>query len=341
MGSYLGIDAHSKTGLELAALDADDGRLLWRDRCRLDAKRIQTAVERAPRPCTAVVEQGELATWLHLTLSGVCDELVVAEPRHNRLIATSPDKDDAFDAFTLANLGRGGYLHEVFQPPQPFAQLRLQVRHHYRLTRHVRALKNQIKSCYRLHGVALSGASVYTDVGRARWLECLSEPAQCAAQDLYAVLDVVELRKAAALTMLAKAVRRFAPAKRLLHVPEIGPVTSATFVSYLVTPDRFPSRSHIWSYCGFGLTRRKSGHRAEPVRLRGSYNRHLKRVIKSSVVRLIHRRADPFAAAYQLRLQRGMLPSRARLAICRKLIDVLCALWVNEEEYDAQRIQVI
>ena len=214
MGSYLGIDAHSKTGLELAALDADDGRLLWRDRCRLDAKRIQTAVRRAPRPCIAVVEQGELATWLHLTLSGVCDQLIVAEPRRNRLIATSPDKDDAFDAFALANLGRGGYLREVFQPAQPFAVLRLQVRHHYRLARHVRALKNQIKSCYRVHGVAVSGTGVYTGGGRTEWLERLAEPARCAAQDLYAVLDVAESRKGVALHVLAKAVRRFPPAKR-------------------------------------------------------------------------------------------------------------------------------
>ncbi len=341
MGSYLGIDAHSKTGLELAALDAEDGTLLWRDRCRLDAAQMQAAVQRAPRPCTVVVEQGELATWLHLTLSGVCNELIVADPRHNRLIATSPDKDDAFDAFALADLGRGGYLREIFQPAPRFAVLRLQIRHHYRLVRHVTALKNQIKSCYRLHGNAVSGTSVYSSKGRDRWLKRLPGPGRRAAQDLYAVLDVADQRKEAATRVLATAVRRFGPAKRLLQVPEIGPVRAATFVGFLVTPERFPSRSHIWSYCGFGLTRRRSGHHAEPVRLRGSYNRHLKRAIKSPVERLIVRPGDPFAAAYQLRLQRGMLPSRAKLALCRKLIDVLCALWSNEEDYDPKRIKVI
>ena len=34
-------------------------------------------------------------------------------------------------------------------------------------------------------------------------------------------------------------------------------------------------------------------------------------------------RCPPFALAYQLRLERGTLPSRAKLAIARKLIDVL------------------
>lgn len=341
MGSYLGIDAHSNTGLELAALDANDGTLLWRDRCRLDARRLQDAVARAPRPCTIVAEQGELATWLHLTLSGVCEELLVANPRHNRLIATSPDKNDAFDAFTLANLGRGGYLREVFQPPGQFAELRLRIRHHYRLGRHVTALKNQIKASYRIQGVPVSGSGVYSVTGRETWLKVLPGPARLALQDLYAVFDVAAQRKRAAEGVLARAVRRFAPAKRLLAVPQIGPVSAATFVGYLVTPKRFPSRSCIWSYCGFGLTRRKSGHHVEPVRLRSSHNRHLKRTIKSTVERLIHQQADPFAAAYQARLQRGTLPSRAKLGVARKLIDVLCALWINEEAYDPERIKII
>lgn len=341
MGSYLGIDAHSKTGLELAAIDAEDGKLLWRDRCPLDAKRLQEAVQRAPRPSTVVVEQGELATWVHMTLSGVCDKLFVADPRRNRLIATSPDKSDEFDSLALAELGKGRYLREVFQPPERFAVLRLRIRHHYRLGQHVTRLKNQVKACYRVQGIPVTGTGVYSLSGRARWLTRMPGAARLAAEDLYALLDVAQQRKQAAVLVLGRAARRFGPAKRLLQVPEIGPVRAATFVGYLVTPERFPSRQHIWSYCGFGLTRRSTGHHTEPVRLRNSYSRHLKRTIKSTVNKLIEHPEDPFAAAYQVRLQRGMLPSRAKLAVSRKLIDVLCALWINEEDYDPKRIKIV
>jgi len=340
MGSYLGIDAHSKTGLELATIDAAEGQLLWRDRCRLDQRQLQEVVERAPRPCTVVLEEGELATWLHMVLSGVCEEVLVADPRHNRLIATSPDKDDPFDAFMLADLGRGGYVREVFQPPQQFAHLRLRVRHHYRLSRHVTALKNQIKACYRQQGIGVSGKAVYSPRGRQAFLKCLPGPARLAAEDLYAVLDVAKQRNEASLQCLERAARRFAPAKRMLAVPEIGPVTAATFVGYVVTPQRFPSRSHLWSYCGFGLTRRRSGSQVEPVRLRPFYNRHLKRVIKSTAQRLVGRPGDPFNASYHARLHRGMLPSRAKLAIARKLIDVLCGLWTGKEHYDPERVSI-
>jgi transposase len=339
MRAYLGIDAHSKTGLELAAV-AEDGELLWRDRCPLSSKLIADAVQRAPRPCTTVFEQGELATWLHMTLRHLCDQVLVADPRHNRLIATAQDKHDAFDAFTLANLARGGYLREVFQPAPEFTVLRLQVRHHYRLTQHVTTAKNQIKASYRAQGISVSGSSVYRPAARAQWLQRLPATARSATEDLYAVLDVAEARKDAALRTLSRAARRFAPAQRMLKVPQVGPVTAATFTAFLVTPRRFPSRSHIWSYCGFGIMTRSSGHRAEPTRLRRSYNRHLKRTIKSAALRLITHSDGPFAAAYQARLQRGMLPSRARLTLSRKLIDVLCALWINEEDYNPERIQV-
>lgn len=339
MRAYLGIDAHSKTGLELAAI-SNEGELLWRDRCPLSSQLIAAVVQRAPQPCTAVLEQGELATWLHLTLRHLCDEVLVADPRHNRLIATSQDKNDEFDAFTLANLGRGGYLRGVFQPAPEFSVLRLQVRHHYRLTQHVTAAKNQIKASYRAQGICMSGSGVYQPMSRAQWLRLLPAPARSATEDLYAVLDVAQSRKEVALRTLNRAARRFPPAKRMLQVPQVGPVTAATFTAFLVTPSRFPSRSHIWSYCGFGIMTRKSGHRAEPTRLRRSYNRHLKRAIKSAAVRLISRSDGPFAAAYQARVQRGMLPYRARLSVSRKLIDVLCALWMRQEDYDPERIQV-
>ncbi len=43
MESYVGIDAHCNTGLELAAIEARSGELLWRDHCRLDAQLLREA----------------------------------------------------------------------------------------------------------------------------------------------------------------------------------------------------------------------------------------------------------------------------------------------------------
>ncbi len=341
MGSYLGIDAHSSTGLELAAIDAGSGKLQWRDRCPLHRARIRQAVRRAARPCTVVFEQGELASWLHSVLSETCDKLIATDARRNRLISTSPDKSDAFDALKLAELACGGYVDEVYQPPAAFQTLRLRVRHHYRLQRHGTAVKNQIKALFRQHGIPATGSSVFTLSKRDRWLASLPEPAREVTDDLYAMMDLIEARKDGALKSLGKIARRHPATRRFCQIPYIGTVTATTFAAYVVTPERFPSRSHIYSYCGFGLTRRSSGNHAEPVRIRRKYNRLLKGVIKSSVERMIWHSAHPFATAYNERVHRGMLPTRAKLSVARKLIDVLCALWIKEQDYDPSRIVTV
>jgi hypothetical protein len=48
-------------------------------------------------------------------LSPVVDEMVVSEPRRNRLIAKEGDKDDDLDAEKLAQLLRGGFVKAVHQ----------------------------------------------------------------------------------------------------------------------------------------------------------------------------------------------------------------------------------
>lgn len=339
MRSYVGIDAHCNSGLEFAAIDGDGGELLWRDRRPLSGDQLVEVISEAPRPRMAVFEQGELAPWLYLGLEPHCDEVVSANPRHNRLIAQSPDKDDPFDALTLAQLARGGYIREVYQPPEEFLELRHRVRHQDRLRRTSTRLKNQIKSLFRQNGVPVNGSQVYSAAHRTEWLGRLPCFAQPEAQDLLEMLDQASDWKRQAERSLARAVRRFAPARRLLSVPEIGPVRAATFVAYVVTPERFPSNKHVWSYCGFGLQKRRSGSSAEPTRLRKNYNRHLKRVISGAVEQLICRDpSEPFAAGFHTRITRGTSLAGAKLTIGRKLINTLCALWQREELYDPDKV---
>lgn len=298
-------------------------------------------LNRAPRPRTAVFEQGELATWLYVTLKPHCDKTVAADARHNRLIAQSPDKNDAFDALALAELARGGYIREVYQPSEQFLQLRHLVRHQNRLSGTTTILKNQIKALFRQHGVAAMGGQVYSEQRRPQWLPALPSYTRSAALDLLSLLDMATERKHDAELALNRVVRHFAPAKCLMSVPEIGPVRAATFVAYVVTPERFPSKKHLWSYCGFGLQNRRSGSSAEPTRLRRNYNRHLKRVISGAVEQLIIRHPEsPFATAYRTRVARGTSATGAKLTIGRKLINTLRAVWRSEEVYHPDKVLV-
>ncbi len=51
-----------------------------------------------------------MAGWLYRNLKDNVDDLVVCDPRRNKLIACDGDKDDSIDAGKLAGLLRGGFL---------------------------------------------------------------------------------------------------------------------------------------------------------------------------------------------------------------------------------------
>jgi transposase len=337
--SYLGLDAHCRTGLELAALRCKDGELLWRDRTPVKKRPLLKAVARAPKPCTVVFEEGELASWLHLTLKDHCERVLVADPERNRSIAQSPYKSDPYDAESLARLAMGGYVQEVYQPPEPFVQLRLLVRHEARLRVRVVQIKNQIKALYRQHGLVPTGSGVYVS-GREQWLRQLPRLARELASQHYRELDVALESRQATKRRIQDAVPRFPPAVRLCTVPEIGPVTAATFVAYIVTPERFGSRKKIWTYCGYGLVQRSSGDSCEPVRLRKDRNSHLKRVLKMAVVRICQRPDHPLHTAYRSRRARGLPDRNAKLTTGRRLINIMTTLWTRNQEFDATKVAV-
>lgn len=339
-GSYLGIDAHATTGLEVAAVDAATGELQWRDRCGLQSKRLIDVVARAAKPCTTVFEQGELATWLHLVLKGTCEHLLVADPTHNRAIAGSPHKNDAFDALTLAELARGGYIKEVYQPPIAFARLRLLVRHELQVGSRIVRLKNQIKAVFRQHGLVPRDDKIYGSE-RPQWLAALPGFARPLVQQTFRELDIAIENRELTRERLQAAVGEFAPARYLLSIPEVGPVTAATFVAWVVTPERFPTRKKLWTYCGFGLMHRRSGASCEPIRLRKDRNSHLKRVLKMAVVRICRRPEHPLGAAYRAKRAAGMPDHKAKLTIGRRLINTMATVWNRQQEFDPAKVAIV
>src|ERR1700683_4455015 len=110
-GHFIGMDTHCQF-CELAAV-TDDGRLTQRGRCATTIPDLVEWLEAIPRPRRLVFEEGPLADWLARNLRAYVNELVVAEPRRNRLIAAEGDKDDPIDAEKLAQLFRGGYVKAV------------------------------------------------------------------------------------------------------------------------------------------------------------------------------------------------------------------------------------
>jgi len=80
--------------------------------------------------------------------------------------------------------------------------------------------------------------------------------------------------------------------------------------------------------------------RQRPVSTRGlnrNHNHVLKRVFKNAATGACH--SGPFKAAYDLRVQQGMVPSLARLTVARQLAATTLALWKRGEQFNPERMK--
>src|SRR6516225_811569 len=171
-GHFIGMDTHCQF-CELAVVN-HSGAVVRRDRCATCIPDLRKIIEQVPRPRSLVIEEGPLAGWLWRNLREAVDQLVVSEPRRNRLIAKDGDKDDDLDAEKLAQLFRGGYVKTVHQVQTLERALVKQYvsLYYHRVRQRVReALR--ISSLFRQHGVMIREKDFAAAAGRPALLERL------------------------------------------------------------------------------------------------------------------------------------------------------------------------
>jgi hypothetical protein len=88
---FIGMDTHCQF-CEIAVIDWS-GQVVQRDRCTTGIPNLIEVIEKVPRPRSLVIEEGPLAGWLWRSLRETVNEMVVSDPRRNRLIAKDGDKD--------------------------------------------------------------------------------------------------------------------------------------------------------------------------------------------------------------------------------------------------------
>lgn len=337
---FIGLDAHCAF-CEMAVMTSS-GRVTQRRRVDTKIPELTAALEAVPRPRRLTFEEGPLADWLARNLSPVVDELLVCEPRRNRLIAKESDKDDPLDAERLAALFRGGYLKRVHQTETLERSLLKQhvSFYHDRVRDRVR-LGNQTLALLRRHGVFVSAADLVDPSRQAELLERLpaSPLLRGDIQRLFASHEFLLIQETENRRELIRAAREYDVVRRFERVPGFGWIRAATFFVYVDTPERFPTVSALWRYCGIGLERRHSGNGPTKVRLVSRGHRRLKDVLLGAAKSAIASANNPYADKYEVwRNETGLAPTTARRNVARALTATLWSLWKSGGDYDPQRV---
>lgn len=343
---YVGLDVH-KASICIAVLNVE-GKSVMESVIETSAATILGFLKDLRGEVQVTFEEGTHAAWLYDVLKKIKAQVIVCDPRKNRLLHDG-NKSDKVDARKLAQLLRAGLLSPVYHGEHGTRDLKELVRSYEYLVEDSTRVMNRIKALYRSRAISCAGTDVYKVRQREARLAKLPEAGvQARAARLFSELDhLTGLRREARQALVVEC-RRHPASKLLLRVPTLGIVRIAQLISSVVTPHRFRSKRQFWSYCGLAVVTKSSAdyriageqvHRARKAATRGltrSHNRTLKYVFKSAA--LTASRCGPFKAWYAELVERGLRPELACVTIARRIAAITLAVWKRGEVFDADKL---
>jgi len=334
--SYCAMDLHHSH----TVFEAQSGRgqvTLHRDMATEETFLIE-AVKAVRGPKGVVIEEGSMADWAMRVIRPFVTEVVVCDPRRNRLISNDGDKSDDIDVSKLIELYRLKALRPVHHSAfQSRMDLREWVWSYHDQVALVVAAKNKVKAAFRSAGLQYESENIYGRGDRSSWLEKFVRGAERRRMEvLYGNLDDLERRRDEMYKRLCRLVRRHPVVNSFQEIPGYGPVRSATFFVIVDTPFRFSRVSKLWRYGGLGLRKKQSGPPNAAKTYRDvRYNRRLKEVATGATVSALKQRDEnPFQVVYERLVMDGLSDGLARLSVARKLLSVPWGMWKGGTPYD-------
>ncbi len=347
LDKYIGMDVHQATTV-VVVLNAE-GKVIWGNIVATAAEPLIRLLESLSGPLHVTFEETTQAGWLHEVVRGYVQEVIVCDPRRNKLLGEG-SKGDKPDARKLADLLRAGLLRSVYHGYDQTRTLKELVRGYETLTIDTIRTMSRIKAMYRGRGIATPRFGVYQPSQREYWIEQLRQPgARLRVGWLLEELDHLRgLRKRAKLAVLAES-RKHRGVKLLSTVPQLGPIRSALIVATVDTPHRFRTKRQLWSYCGLGLVTHISAEyesldgrivrRRKPFGTRGlnpNANRRLKDVFFGAATGGMQ--IEPYRSYLENLQHKGMRPERARITLARKIAAMALIIWKQGDSFDPKKL---
>jgi transposase len=344
---YMGMDVHQAMTV-VAVMDAD-GKVIWERIVATEALAIIRLVQSISGPLHVIFEETTQAEWLHDAVRCFVAEVVVCDPRRNKLL-TEGSKGDKIDARKLADLLRTGMVRRVYHSNEGSRKLKQLMRGYEALSDDTKRTMVRIKAIFRGRGIRTPGRDVYRPQQREQWLQLLTEPGLRERVGwLYEELDHLKpLRRQAKQAMLAESLKHRA-VKLLRTIPQLGPIRAALIVATIDTPHRFRTRHQLWSYSGLAVVTHMSSEyemkdgrvvrSRKPIATRGlnrNCNRRMKEVFIGAAT--AGSRTEPYRGYLRVLEQRGIRPEMARLTLSRKIAAMALTIWKKGETFDPKKL---
>lgn len=345
---YVALDVDSAN--IVAGVYNHQGKCLMQTHLRNEAKVIQEFFKGLSGTVHVTFEEGAQAAWLYELIQPLVAEVVVCDPRQNKLLKAG-NKSDQIDIGKLAKLLRLGELRPVYQGAKSNQGLK-QLTHSYEaLVEDTTRTKNRLKAVYRGRGLSCKGEAIYGREQRERWLAKLATKEMCTrVVSLFEQLDYLEQLSSQAEKVMYREARKNPGYKWISSAPGVGPIRTAQILATAITPHRFRGKRQFWPYCGLAVVTRSSSdyewvngrtrRKRKPIQTRGlnqNHNRTMKAVFKGAAASAVQQHAE-VKEYYERLCTSGMRPEMAQLTVARKLAAIVLILWKKGEVYDPTRL---
>lgn len=339
---YIGADVHSNS-TELAV--EHNGTIISRYSVPTSVTAIKKVLTSINGKKYLTFEEGPMAGWLYRNLKDSFEQVIVCDPRRNKLIASDGDSDDHIDAAKLASLLRGKYLRSVYHSDDDNrALLKEWVNlYHDRVHDAVRMI-NKIRARCRMNGLSIPRIVIRDPTRRKLWLCGIGNKSLSSQLNmLWLSFDAIIAQVKESRKKLALLSRPYPIIKQWSQLAGIGTIRAVTLFAYLDTPFRFAHKNKLWKYCGVGLQRSASGTdnkgRPKPARLQLAWaaNRMLKNVCLGAALTAMHQRDNIFRSDYERMIHEGITPSNARHAVARKMLTVMWGMWKANSNFSRDK----
>jgi transposase len=344
---YMGMDVHQATTV-VAVLDSA-GKQVLETIVATEAAAVVRLIQTISGPLHVTFEETTQAAWLYEVIRNKVAEVIVCDPRRNKLLGEG-SKADKPDARKLAELLRAGMLRSVYHGHEGTRTLKELVRAYETLSQDTVRTMVRLKAMYRSRGIRTRGRGVYQSNQRESWLTQISDPGlRQRIEFLYQQLDQLRLlRKQAKQVMLAES-RKHRAVTLLRSIPELGAIRCAMIVATVDTPHRFRTKHQFWSYIGLAVITHMSSEyeikagrvvrSRKPIATRGlnrNCNRRLKEIFISAAVG--GSQTEPYRTYIEGLRRRGMRPEMARLTLARHIAAIALRIWKKGETFDLKKL---
>jgi transposase len=330
---FVGIDLHKKT-ITVCVVNQEGGVVMRRTLACCEPHNIVAFFQRLGK-FQAVVEATSSYEWLWRLLEPMADRLVLAHPKKLRIIAESKRKSDRIDAQVLAEYLAKDEIPESYRPTPRQRQHRMLVRHRCFARRRGASARTKIRrivadynadrpNLFTADGLSYLAGLKLADADRFVVDQLVQEWQQHQSRVQQAEKRLRAFAKdAPALEAEARAV--------LGSIPGVGTVTIEIVLSELADIRRFRSEKNTVAYAGLAPGFRESAGKRKDLAITKEGSRLLRWALVEAAWRLV-RHSRRWATIYG-RLQQRRGKKKAIVAVARRLLGVMVAVWRTGQPY--------